>query len=38
MGPRAGLDKVSKRKIRSPRRELNPDYPIVQAVASLYTG
>jgi hypothetical protein len=27
--PRAGLDKVSKRNIHSPLRELNPDHPIV---------
>jgi hypothetical protein len=37
VGPRAGLDKVSKRKIPSPRRESNPDRPIVQPVASRYT-
>jgi hypothetical protein len=28
---------VSKRKILSPRRESNPDHPIVQPVASRYT-
>jgi hypothetical protein len=36
-GPRAGLDAVSKRKIPIPRRDSNPDYPIVQAVVSRYT-
>jgi hypothetical protein len=34
---RAGLDAVVKRKIPSPQRESNPDYPIVQLVASRYT-
>jgi hypothetical protein len=29
-------DTVSKRKIPSPRRESNPDYPIIQPVASHY--
>jgi hypothetical protein len=33
----AVLDMVSKRKIPSPRRESNPDHPIVQPVASPYT-
>jgi hypothetical protein len=33
MGPRAGLVAVSKRKSPSPRRESNPDYPVVQQVA-----
>jgi hypothetical protein len=37
VGPRAGLDAVSKRKIHSPRRESKPDHPIVQPVASRYT-
>jgi hypothetical protein len=37
VGPRAGLDMVSKRKIPSPRRESNSDHPIVQPVASRYT-
>jgi hypothetical protein len=37
MGPRAGLGMVSKRKIPSPRRESNPDHPIVQPVASRYS-
>jgi hypothetical protein len=27
VGPRAGLDTVSKRKVPSPRRESNPDRP-----------
>jgi hypothetical protein len=36
MGARAGLDAVVK-KIPSPRRESNPDYPIVQPVVSRYT-
>jgi hypothetical protein len=31
---RAGLDLVSKEIIRSPRRELNPDHPLVQPVVS----
>jgi hypothetical protein len=37
VGPKAGLDMVSKRKISSTRWELNPDHPIVQPVASRYT-
>jgi hypothetical protein len=37
VGPRAGLDMVSKRKIPSPRSESNPNHPIVQPVASRYT-
>jgi hypothetical protein len=37
VGPIAGLDTVLKRKIPSPRRESNPDYSIVQPVASHYT-
>jgi hypothetical protein len=37
MGPRAGLDAVSKKKILNPRRESNPDHSIVQPVASRYT-
>jgi hypothetical protein len=37
MGPRAVLDVVVKRKIPSPCRDSNPDYPIVQSVASGYT-
>jgi hypothetical protein len=32
-----GLDMVSKRKNPSPRRKSNPNHPIVQLVASLYT-
>jgi hypothetical protein len=36
-GPRAGLETVSKRKILSPRREWNPDHPIIQPVAQPYT-
>jgi hypothetical protein len=38
VGPRAGLDAVSKRKIPSLRRESNPYHPIVQPVASRYTN
>jgi hypothetical protein len=34
--PTVGLDTVVKRKIPSPRRESNPDHPIVQPVASRY--
>jgi hypothetical protein len=30
--PRAGLEAVSRRKIPSPRRDSNPDHPIVQFV------
>jgi hypothetical protein len=37
VGPRAVLDAVVKRKIPSPRRELNPRTPIVQPVAQRYT-
>jgi hypothetical protein len=37
VGPRAGLDTVSKTKIPSPREESNPDHPIVQPVSSRYT-
>jgi hypothetical protein len=37
VGPRAGLNTVSKIKIPSPRRESKPDHPIVQRVASRYT-
>jgi hypothetical protein len=37
VGPRAGLNAVVKRKIPSPYRESNPDYPIVQPVTSRYT-
>jgi hypothetical protein len=37
VSPRFGLDTVSKRKIPSPRRESNPDHPIVQPIASSYT-
>jgi len=33
VGPRAGLDMVSKRKIPSPRQESNPDHAIVQPVS-----
>jgi hypothetical protein len=32
VGPRAGLDAVSNRKIPSPRQESNPNHPIVQPV------
>jgi hypothetical protein len=38
MGPRAGLDLASKRKIPSHRRESKPNHPIVQPVASHYTN
>jgi hypothetical protein len=38
VGPRAGLHTVSKRKFPSPRRESNPDHPIVQPVVSRYPG
>jgi hypothetical protein len=38
VGPRAGLDAVSKGKIPSLLQKLNPDYPIVQLVASRYPG
>jgi hypothetical protein len=37
VGPRAGLDTVSKRKIPSPCWELDPDHPIVQPIVSRYT-
>jgi hypothetical protein len=37
VGPRAGLEAVSKRKIPSPCWEYKPDHPIVQPVASRYT-
>jgi hypothetical protein len=33
-----GLDAVEKKKIPSPHRKSNPDYPIVQSVASHYTN
>jgi hypothetical protein len=35
VGPRPGLDTVSKIKIPSPRRESNPHHPLVQPVAIL---
>jgi hypothetical protein len=35
-GPSAGLDTVSKTKIPIPRRDSNPNYPIVQPVVSRY--
>jgi len=38
VGPRAGLVVVCKRKIPSPRRDSNPDYPIIQPVARRYTN
>jgi hypothetical protein len=38
VGPRAGLDAVTKRETLSPCRELNPNHPIVQPVVSRYTG
>jgi hypothetical protein len=34
VGPRAGLDAVSNRKIPTPCWKSNPDHPIVQPVAS----
>jgi hypothetical protein len=37
VGLRAGLDAVAKRKIPSPRRELNPRTPILRSVAQRYT-
>jgi hypothetical protein len=37
VGPRAGLDAESKRRILSPRQESNPDHPIILPVASCYT-
>jgi hypothetical protein len=37
VGPWAGLDTVSRKKIPIPRRESNPEHPIVQLVASRYT-
>jgi hypothetical protein len=37
VGPRAGLDTVSRRKFPSPRQDSNPDPPIVQSVVSRYT-
>jgi hypothetical protein len=37
VGPSAVLDTVVKKKIPSPRRELNPRTPIVQPVAQSYT-
>jgi hypothetical protein len=36
-GSRADMDAVAKRKISSPHRESDPDYPILQTVASRYT-
>jgi hypothetical protein len=37
VGPRSGLNIVSKRKTPSPFRDLNPDHPIVKPVVSRYT-
>jgi hypothetical protein len=37
VGLRAVLDAVVKRKILSPRRELNPETPNVQPIAQRYT-
>jgi hypothetical protein len=37
VGPRVGLDAMSKRKIPSPRRDSNPDHPITQLVGIRYT-
>jgi hypothetical protein len=34
--PRGGLNTVVKRKIPSPRRDSNPDHPIVQPSQSVY--
>jgi hypothetical protein len=36
--PEPGLDAMVKKKIPSPRRESNPDHPIVQPVVSRYTN
>jgi hypothetical protein len=36
MGPRTGMDMVLKRKNSQPRRESNPNHPIVQPLASRY--
>jgi len=38
VGPRAGLDTVSKREIPSNRGESNLDHPINQPIASRYMG
>jgi hypothetical protein len=37
VGPRAGLDAVSKGKIPSSHKDSKPDHPIVQPVVSRYT-
>jgi hypothetical protein len=37
VSPKSCLDTVSKGKFPSPRRESNPDHPLVQPVASRYT-
>jgi hypothetical protein len=37
VGPRAGLDTEARGKILCPRRESNPDRPVVQPVARHYT-
>jgi hypothetical protein len=37
VGPRAGLDAVSKRNVPTLCRESNPDHPIVQSIVSCYT-
>jgi hypothetical protein len=36
--PKAVLDKMVKRKIPNPRRESNPETPIVQPVAQRYVN
>jgi hypothetical protein len=37
VGPRVGLEAVVRRKIPITYRDPNPDHPIVQPVAFLYT-
>jgi hypothetical protein len=38
VGPRAGLDTEARGKILCPRRESNPDSPVVQPVVRHYTA
>jgi hypothetical protein len=38
VGPRAGLDTEARGKILYPRRESNPDRPVVQSVVRHYTA
>jgi hypothetical protein len=38
VGPRAGLDTEARGKILYPRRESNPDRPVVQPVVRHYTA